>query len=161
MSFRTGGNSSTAIVIACDRFLACCAAPATVTSEPMTTTLTASAIAARLLTLIDLADIGGPQLRPDHDRRRAATCGWWSRPVCTLPTQNGARPSILEGDGSRASVEAEREQHGREEEDHARDDGEAVEVPLDDGGTGHGTAQRTAAEHVGEAAAAPGVQQDQ
>ncbi len=63
MSLRTGGNSSTAMVIACDFCFPVGAADAMVAPDPSTSALSASATIVRFVILRDVADIGGPQLR--------------------------------------------------------------------------------------------------
>lgn len=64
----------------------------------------------------------------------------------------GARPKV------RSASKQEHERDGREAERDGSDDGDAVEVPLDDSGR-RGGRPETAAEHVGQAAAFAAVEQ--
>src|SRR5690349_15714028 len=61
----------------------------------------------------------------------------------------------------RGSLQAQVQQDHGEHEDHGRDDRQAVEVALDDGRPGHGTAELTTPEHVRQTATPPGVQEDE
>ena len=61
---------------------------------------------------------------------------------------------------ARALLEADGEDDGGEGEDDRGEDGEAVQVALDDGGPG-GRRSQPPAEHLGQPAAAPAVEQDQ
>src|SRR3954454_18588126 len=163
MLLSTGGKSSTPMVTSLDygSVFAAGAAADAVAADPRASAPSTNAAVIRFRRCRDVADIGGSQLR----RRLVAD----ARPrlhgrvghSALFVTRTARAPPHLRADGIVASVEAQGEQHGREDEDHARDDGEAVEVALDHGGAGHRTAQLAAAEHVGEAAAPTGVQQDE
>ncbi|MDQ1401347.1 MAG: hypothetical protein QOK20_3279 [Acidimicrobiaceae bacterium] len=61
---------------------------------------------------------------------------------------------------ARALLEADREDDGGEGEDHGRQDGDAVEVALDHRRAGRRRSE-SPAEHLGESAAPPAVQEDE